>query len=52
VYAHGVHATIEKARAAITATFGDVRDSDANGDNFEIDDESTAETYKPGKYEL
>ena len=42
VYAHGEYATIEEARAAITEEFGEVRDSDANGDSVE--------TYKPGKY--
>lgn len=50
VYAHGEYATIEEARAAITEKFGEVRDSDANGDSFESDDEDVVETYKPGKY--
>ena len=50
VYAHGEHATIEEARAAIAQKFGEVRDSDANGDRFESDDENVIETYKPGKY--
>ncbi|EDB4569479.1 hypothetical protein A7C82_17275 [Salmonella enterica subsp. enterica serovar Panama] len=50
VYAHGEYATIEEARAAITAKFGEVRDSDHNGDGFESDDESVVEIYKPGKY--
>lgn len=51
VYAHGAYATIEAARAAITEKFGDVRDSDPNGDRFESDDDDVIETYKPGKYE-
>ncbi|EAM4262980.1 hypothetical protein DMA39_22420 [Salmonella enterica subsp. enterica serovar Muenchen] len=50
VYAHGEYATIEEARAAITAKFGEVRDSDPNGDSFESDDEGVIEVYKPGKY--
>jgi hypothetical protein len=50
VYAHGEYATIEEARAAITEKFGEVRDSDANGDSFESDDEDVVEAYKPGKY--
>jgi hypothetical protein len=50
VYAHGEYATIEEARAAITEKFGEVRDSDANGDRFESYDEDVVETYKPGKY--
>jgi hypothetical protein len=50
VYAHGEYATIEAARAAITTKFGEVRDSDPNGDSFESDDEDVIETYKPGKY--
>ena len=51
VYAHGQFDTIEAARAAIAETFGDVRDSDPNGDRFESDDECAVEIYKPGKYE-
>jgi len=50
VYAHGEYATIEEARAAITEKFGELRDSDANSDRFESDDEDVVETYKPGKY--
>jgi len=50
VYAHGEYATIEEARAAITEKFGEVRDSDANGDRFDSDDEDVVATYKPGKY--
>lgn len=50
VYAHGEYATIEEARAAITENFGEVRDSDANGDSFKSDDERVVETYKLGKY--
>jgi len=50
VYAHGEYATIEEARAAITDKFGEVRDSDANGDSFESYDEDVVEVYKPGKY--
>lgn len=50
VYAHGEYATIEEARAAITEKFGEVRDSDANGDSFESDDADVVETYKQGKY--
>ncbi len=45
VFAHGEYATIEKARAAITEKFGEVRD----GDIFELDDD-IVEIYKPGKY--
>src|SRR5690606_1884674 len=36
--------------AAISEKFGEVRDSDANGDRFDSDDEDVVETYKPGKY--
>jgi hypothetical protein len=50
VYAHGEYAAIEQARAAITEKFGEVRDSDANGDSFESYDEDVVETYKLGKY--
>lgn len=50
VYAHGEYATIEEARAAMTEKFGEVRDSNANGDSFESNDENVVETYKPGKY--
>lgn len=50
VYAHGEYSTIEEARAAITEKFGEVRDSDTNGDSFESDYENVVETYKPGKY--
>lgn len=50
VYAHGEYATIEEARAAITEKFGEVRDSNANGDILESEDEDVVETYKPGKY--
>lgn len=50
VYAHGEYGTIEAARVAITDKFGEVRDSDANGDSFESDDEDVVEIYKPGKY--
>lgn len=50
VYAHGEYATIEEARAAITDKFGEVRDSDANGNNFESGYEDVVETYKPGQY--
>lgn len=50
VYAHGEYATIEEARAAITDKFGEVRDSDANGDSFESDDEDVVEIYRPGKF--
>ena len=52
VYACGEYDTIEEARAAITDKFGEVRDSNANGDSFESDDENVIETYKPGKYAL
>jgi len=45
VYAHGEYDTIDDARAAITEKFGEVRDSDENGDS-----EGVIETYKPGKY--
>lgn len=51
VYAHGEYATIEEARAAITEIFGEVRDSNANGDSFKSYDEDVVETFKPGKYE-
>lgn len=50
VYAHGEYVTIEEARAAVTEKFGEVRDSDANGDSFKSCDESVVEIYKPGKY--
>lgn len=50
VYAHGEYATIEGARAAIEEKFGDVRDRDANGDEWRSDDDDVVETYKPGKY--
>lgn len=50
VYAHGEYDTIEDARAAIAAKFGDVRNSDANGDSFDSDDEDVVETYRPGKF--
>lgn len=50
VYAHGQYPSVAEARAAITAIFGEVRDSDPNGDRFESDDEDVVETYKPGKY--
>lgn len=50
VYAHGVYATIEAARAAITDKFGEVRNSHPSGDSFESDDEDVVEIYKPGKY--
>ena len=35
VYAHGEYASAEEARAAIAEKFGDVRDSDPNGERFE-----------------
>lgn len=50
VYAHGEYATIEGARAAIAEKFGDVRNSDADGDSFGSDDDDVVETYKPGKF--
>ncbi len=50
VYAHGEYSTVEAARAAINEKFNEVRDSDANGDSFESDDEDVVETYKPGKF--
>ena len=50
VYAHGEYATIAEARAAISEMFGEVRDSDANGDSFDSDGEDVVETYKPGRY--
>ena len=50
IYAHGKYVTIEEARAAIAEKFDDVRDSDANGDSFNSNDEDVIETYKPGKY--
>lgn len=51
VYAHGEYATIEEARAAIAEKFGDVRDTDPNGDNFDsLGDDGVEEVYKPGKY--
>lgn len=48
VYAHGEYATIEEARTAIADKFGVVRDSDPNGDSFELDSENVVEVYKPG----
>ena len=50
VSAHGEYPTIELARAAIQQHFGNVRDSDPNGDRFVSDDEDVVETYKPGQY--
>lgn len=50
VYAHGEYATIDAARAAIAEKFGDVRNSDADGDSFESDDDDVVETYKVGKF--
>lgn len=50
VYAHGEYATIDAARAAIAEEFGDVRNTDPDGDSFESDDEAVVETYKVGKY--
>lgn len=52
VYAHGEFETIEAARAAIAEKFGDVRDRDANGDDFESMDDDVVEVFKPGKYEM
>lgn len=52
VYAHGEYASAEEARAAIAEKFGDVRDSDPNGERFESRDEDVVETYKPGKYAM
>jgi hypothetical protein len=51
VYAHGEYETIEAARAAIAEQFGDVRDRDANWDEFESMDDDVVEVFKPGKYE-
>ena len=50
VYAHGEYTTVEEARAAITEKFGEVRDSDVNGDSFESCNEDVVEIYKQGKY--
>ena len=50
VIAHGQYFTIDEARSSIKKIFGDVRDSDENGDIFRSDDETVVETYKPGKY--
>lgn len=51
VYAYGEYDTIEEARAAIDAEFGEVRRGDNEGNGFESsDDESVVETYKPGRY--
>jgi len=52
VYAHGEYATIEEARAAIAEIFGEVRDSNGNGDIFETNEfeEDVIEIYKPCKY--
>lgn len=50
VYAHGEYETIEEARAAIAEKFGEVRDSNPNGESFESWDEDVVEVYRPGKY--
>ena len=50
VYAYGEYATIDAARAAIAERFGDVRNTDPDGDSFESDDEGVVETYKVGKF--
>ena len=50
VHAHGEYPTLEAALAAVAEKFGDVRDSDPNGDRFESDDEDALEIYRPGKY--
>lgn len=50
VYAHGEFDTQDEAEAAIRAKFGDVRDVDANGDEFFTDEDEVA-VFKPGKYE-
>jgi hypothetical protein len=50
VYGHGVYASVESARAALHASFGEVRDCDLDGDAFESYDWDVLETFKPGKY--
>lgn len=50
VYAHGEYATIEAARAAIAKIFGEVRTSDAVGEDFDSDNADVVKTYKPGRY--
>lgn len=51
VYAHGQYPTIEQARAAIIEQFGEVRDSDRDGNPFDAYDDNVVATYKPGRYE-
>lgn len=50
VYAHGEYDTIDAARAAIAEKFGDVRNSNPDGDSFESDDDDVVETYKVGRF--
>lgn len=50
-HAHGEYSTLEEARAAVAATFGEVRSSTPLADEFESDDENVVEVYKRGKYE-
>jgi len=49
-YAHGEYATIDAARAVIADKFGEVRDSNPDGDSFIGYDDDVVEVYKPGKY--
>lgn len=48
-YAHGEYPSVEEARAAIRQRFGQVRDSEPNGDAFEAMDEAVVEVYKHGR---
>ena len=50
VTAHGEYENIEKARAAISEIFGDVRKANHDGHEFESDDDDVVEVYRPGKY--
>lgn len=50
VHAYGAYSTIEQARATIADRFGDMRNCDIDGNDFESDDEAVVEVYKFGKY--
>ena len=50
VHAHGEYESLEAARAAITAIWGEVRLVGRENDDFLSDDGSVVESYKPGKY--
>lgn len=52
VYAHGEYPDLRAANEYIRAVWGDVRDSDVNGESWAIDTDihGIVETFKPGKY--